>query len=113
MDAERGRKDPDQGSQIGCNVNQSIDIRADLLISLKDVEVSITADGNEIWIRSGMRDLFRLLNFIPSGILAIRPLHRMLQQMGLTLKYRGKVISFSLLGFKANRLVISLLSFWL
>lgn len=91
----------------------SIDIRADLHISLKDVEVGITADGDEIFIRSNTRDLFRLSPFLPSGLLPVRSLHRMLQQMGLTLKYRGKYISFSLLGFKANRWVVSLLSFWL
>jgi hypothetical protein len=94
-------------------VNQSIDIQADLQISLNDLEVDITADGNDIWIRSNASTLFRLMRVIPPGRLPVGSLHQMLQRMGLTLKYRRKYFSFSLLGLKANRWVVSLLSFWL
>jgi hypothetical protein len=113
METERDREDTDEGSQIGYNVIQSIDILADIQISQNDLKVDITADGNDIWIRSNARTLLRLMRVIPSGRLPVGSLHRMLQRMGLTLKYRRKYFSLSLLGSKANRWVVSLLSFWL
>jgi hypothetical protein len=90
-----------------------LQVYADLRISQDGVEIGITADGNDIWIRSNVPALFRLMRVIPSGRLPVGSLHRMLQRMGLTLKYRRKYFSFSLFGSKANRWVVSLLSFWL
>jgi hypothetical protein len=52
MEAERDREDSCKGSQIGCGVNKSLEIYADLRISLNDKEVGISADGDEISIVS-------------------------------------------------------------
>lgn len=93
-------------------MDKSLDIYADLRISLNHGEVGIFADGNEIWIDSNLRTLFYLIGFLPSGTLPVRPLDRLLRHIGLTLKYRKKCFRISLLGSKANRWVVSFLSFW-
>jgi hypothetical protein len=111
MEAERGREDPGKGSQVGCNVQQLLDVYADLRISRNGAEIGIRADGDEIGIESNLRDLIRLARSLRHGRLSVRFLDQMLIHGGLTLVYQGNFISLSLLGFKANRWVKSLVLF--
>jgi len=94
-------------------VNKSLDIYADLQISLNDKEIGINADGDEISIVSSFRTLYSLSGFFRSGSVTVRSLDQVLRHVGLTVKFQPKYFHISLLGSKANRWVVSFLSFWL
>jgi hypothetical protein len=113
MEAERDREDSCKGSQIECGVNKSLEIYADLRISLNDKEVGISADGDAISIVSSFRTLYSLSGFLRCGPVAVRSLDQVLRHAGLTVKFKPKYLHISLLGSKANRWVVSFLSFWL
>jgi hypothetical protein len=94
-------------------VKQSLDIDADLRLSLNDVEVGIIAHADEIRIHSDFWTLVHLSRLLHPGSVTIRSLDQVLRHIGLTLVYRKRFCGISLLGFKAKKWVVSFLSYWL
>jgi hypothetical protein len=113
MEAERGRKDPDQGSEVGVSMPGILQVYADLRISQDGVEIGITANGDEICVKTDFRSLISFRRGLIVSKSSVAIVDRVFRELGLTLRYQGKYLGFSILGSKADRRLVSLITFLL